>query len=198
MAQTQHNLDTSRNAQGKDVPALGGIRFGPAIAGALYLLLVGSAALALWTRQFPGELPRTLELAAPWVFLLFVACFALYRLSLVRAKKYPAFKALFQIGAALLFFTLLLPAARKGFDPPADPLEALMQDPSPRVRALAAEVARYRPDGVRYRRELVQSLRDPDINVRAEAHRSLVQLSGVDLGPSEDPAAVKAWREKVY
>lgn len=175
---------------------MGALRVGPALTGALYLLLVGSAALALWVRQVPGALPPKLEVAAPWVFLAFAIGFAAYRLALVRAKKYPAAKALFQIGATVLFFMLLLPSSKGRFAEPADPLEVLLVDRNPEVRALAAEVSRHRMDGEKYLPRLAQALRDPSPEVRREAHRSLVALTGVDLGPPEDERAVEAWNER--
>jgi transglutaminase-like putative cysteine protease len=189
------NLSSDEEAQAAP-PGLGRVRAGPPLAAALYLLLVGSAALAMWVKGVPGALPRQLELAAPWVFLTFAVCFAVYRLVLVRAGRYPVFKAFFQIGAALLFFTLLLPQARLRYDPSGDPLEALLADRDPRVRSLAAEVARHRPDPGRYASELAEALRDPDERVRTQAHRSLVEITGTDLGSPEDDAAVRAWQER--
>lgn len=182
--------------QAEQPPRLGGIRAGPALAGILYVLLVGSAALALWAREFPSVLPPGLARAAPWVFLAFIVCFSAYRLSLVRAKKYPPFKAFFQIGAAALFFVLLLPAKSRGLAGPEDELARLMLDSNPHVRALSAEVVRYRPGGEKYGSLLVQSLKDPDPDVRAQAHRSLVQIAGTDLGAPESEGAIKKWGER--
>jgi hypothetical protein len=122
--------------------------------------------------------------------------FAAYRLAVVRARKYPAVKAFFQIGAAALFFTLLLPSARGRFRAPGDDLGELLRDPNPKVRALAAEVVRHRPDAQKYGSVLVQSLEDPDSRVRDEAHRSLVQIAGTDLGGPDDGGAVKAWGDR--
>jgi hypothetical protein len=130
------------------------------------------------------------------VFLAFAVVFTLYRLTLVRAKKYPVSKAFFQIGAAILFFTLLLPrggpmAAQR------DSLERLISDSDPRVRALAVEVAAYRPDGPRYAPRVARALEDPDEAVREHAHAALVKLnSGTDLGPPSDAAALKAWKDR--
>ena len=182
--------------QAQQPPRWGGIRAGPALAGLLYVLLVGSAALALWVREFPGVLPRGLGRAAPFVFLAFVGVFAAYRLAVVRAGKYPAFKAFFQIGAATLFFMLLLPSSKGPFRAPADDIVELLRDPNPRVRALAAEVARHRPDAQKYGSLLAQSLEDPDRRVREEAHRSLVQIAGEDLGAPDDGPAVEAWGDR--
>ena len=182
--------------QAQQPPRWGGIRAGPALAALLYVLLVGSAALALWVRESPGTFPRGLGTAAPFVFLAFVAVFAAYRLAVVRAGKYPAFKAFFQIGAATLFFMLLLPSSRGPFRPHGDDVAELLRDPNPRVRALAAEVARHRPDAQKYGSLLTQALKDPDRRVREEAHRSLVQIAGEDLGGAEDGRAVEAWGDR--
>jgi hypothetical protein len=176
-------------------PELGGVRAGPALAATLYVLLVGSAVLSLAAHQYPGALPRLLSEAAPWVFLAFAAVFTLYRLTLVRAKKYPVSKAFFQIGAAVLFFTLLLPRSGPAGDR-RDSLERLIADPDPKVRALAVEVAGYRPDGTRYAARLVRALEDTDEAVRDRAHAALVRLNGADLGPPADAAAVNAWKDR--
>lgn len=199
MSEGSDKINSQRDAQAgapKEPPRLGGVRFGPTLAGALYVLLVLSAALALWVRSGEGRPPVQVAQAAPWVFLAFVIVFALYRFGLVRARRYPAFKAFFQVGAALLFFMLLLPGNRMGFAPGVrGELPELLRDSNPDVRAVAAEVARYRGDK-RVAPSLVDALSDPDARVRAEAHRSLVQLSGEDLGSPEDPEARRAWRER--
>ena len=51
------------------------------------------AGLAFFGRSFPGRLPISLERVTPWVFAVFVACFAVYRFGLASARKYPASKA---------------------------------------------------------------------------------------------------------
>jgi hypothetical protein len=175
-------------------PRLGGWRVAPAFAGALYALLVASAALALWVSQVPEAVPPALSAAVPWIFLAFVAAFAAYRLALVRARRYPASKALFQIGTAVLFFMLLLPRARVATE--QDALGRLLRHGDPAVRALAAEAVRHRPDGARHARLLVEQLGDPDGRVRAEAHTSLVALAGADLGPPGDAEARRRWKER--
>jgi hypothetical protein len=192
----QPNLSSGMETQLEQPPRWRGIQAGPALAGLLYVLLVGSAALALWVREFPAVLPPGLARAAPFVFLVFVGCFAGYRLALVSSRKYPPFKAFFQIAAATLFFMLLLPSARTPHLQPEDDLAELLLDSNPKVRALAAEVTRYRPDAPRYGSLLVRTLEDPDRRVRAEAHRSLVQIAGTDLGEPDNEAAVKAWGER--
>lgn len=187
----------SQNLPGQvagEPPAVAGVRFGPALAGGLYLLLVGSAILALGAQQFPGVVPNGLAQVAPWLFLVFVLVFALYRLRLVQAKKYPAFKAFFQLGVALVFLVLLFargPVERPG----GDDLVSLMSAPSFQVRRVAAELAGYRPGAERYGKELVRLLSDRDLRVRVAAHGSLVRIAGRDLGPPDSPEAVRAWEE---
>ncbi len=172
------------------------MKFGPVLAGVLYLLLVFSAALALWVRRFPGRLPLQLERGAPWLFLVFLAVFALYRLGLMRARKYPAAKGFFQIGAGLLFFMLLLPGTKRTYDAPSSDVGQLLLDTNPKVRALAAEVARHREDSPTFVKPLVQALHDDDPKVRDEAHRSLVAITGQDLGNPETEAGVQAWETR--
>jgi hypothetical protein len=140
-----------------------------------------------------------LEQAAPWVFLAFVLLFGWYRWALVRAGKYPAFKAFFQVGAGVLFFTLLLPGARDVYEPPPEESDvvSLLSHPEARVRAIAAELSRYRPASPELSHELVKALKDSDRNVRREAHESLVEIHGSDLGDPERPGGVEAW-EKQY
>lgn len=181
---------------GDETPHVGKLRFGPALAAALYFLLLGSAALALAARRFPDAVPEAVAAAAPAVFLAFLVCFTGYRLVLVRARKYRAGKAFFQVGTGALFFMLLLPWSKPRDQVPTDSLEALLSDARPEVRALAAEAAGFRPDGARHASRLVASLGDSDETVRREAHRSLVKLTGADLGPPGDPAAVQAWKAR--
>lgn len=192
MNSPQDNLSSGNARQGQ----AGGFRFRPPLAAVLYLLLVASAAVALGARRFPGLFPRALELLGPFLFLMFLICFAVYRGALVRAGKYPTSKAFFQIGAAALFFTLLLPAAKRQYEPPPGDLDVLLTDDNPKVRAIAAEVIGYRADGAKRAPQLVKALRDPDPHVREEAHRSLVRLAGEDLGSGQTDAEIELWETR--
>src|SRR5437764_13256258 len=69
------NLSRMGRAQGQQPPTVAGIRAGPALTSVLYLLLAGSAALALWVRGYPGQAPLGVERLAPWALLAFVAAF---------------------------------------------------------------------------------------------------------------------------
>lgn len=191
----EHNLSRGPASQ-VPAPSVGGLRLGPGLGVALYVLLVASAGLAFFGRRFPGRLPVSLEQVTPWVFAVFVACFAVYRFGLANARKYPASKAFFQVGLAVVVFLLLLPSSRAPYVPAGTAPDQALGDPDPRLRALAAEVARYRPEGRSYVPALVLALSDPDPTVRAQAHASLVRLTGVDLGAPETPGAVDAWKRR--
>jgi hypothetical protein len=190
------HVNGAPQAQGQEAPHLGGVRAGPALAGALYTLLALSALLSFWAQESPGAVPTALGRAAPWFFLAFAGCFAVYRVVIVRARKYPAFKAFFQIGAALFFFVVLVSPRGKPADAGGDAWDALMADADPRVRALAVEVAGYRPGGSQYASRLVRALGDPDGAVRREAHAALVRMTGRDLGDPGQPAGLAAWQER--
>jgi hypothetical protein len=182
---------------GGEAPLLAGIRLGPGPGLVLYVLLVGAAGLAFFGKEFPGRLPGVVERVTPFVFGAFVALFASYRFALVRSRKYPSFKAFYQVGLAVVVFLLLLPSARASYGPlPRPGLGMDLADNNARVRALAAEVVRHRPDAARYAPALVTALEDEDPDVRLEAHRSLVQIAGVDLGSPDDVGAIKRWRQR--
>ncbi len=176
---------------------MGGVKVRPVLALALYALLVVSGAAALWSQRNPETAPVAVAKGAPWVFLAFAIGFAAYRFSLVAAKHYSAFKAFFQVAIAFAAFFLLLrpdmqPGATATSHAVATDLAGLYRDPDPTVRALAAEVARYRPDGQASAKALVPLLADENEHVRTVAHQTLVQFnSGTDLG--SDP---KAWAER--
>jgi len=122
--------------------------------------------------------------------------FAVYRLALVRAKKYPAAMGLFQIGLGALVWVLLLPGTRQRIGrEEGDEVQVLMRSSDPRVRALAAEVAGDRGNP-RYAADLVERLDDSDPAVRRAAHAALVRLLRTDVSPGEEgPAAQQKWRQ---
>jgi hypothetical protein len=176
-----------------DEPSVVGMRVRPKLALALYALLVVSAATALWTQNNAGVAPVWVERGAPWVFLAFVIGFGAYRLALVSAGRYSAFKAFFQIFVAVLFFLLLLLPGSPFVKVPSNaaPLASLLRDPDPKVRALAAEVAGYRRDATAAPL-LVILLSDSDPAVATQAHAALVRLNdGGDLGTEPAP-----WKER--
>jgi hypothetical protein len=191
----EDNLSSQAGSQ-VVVPRIAGIRLGPGLGVALYALLVAAAALSFFGRRFPGRLPEEVERVTPFVFGAFLICFAIYRFGLANARKYPAGKAFFQVGLAVVVFLLLLPSSRPASVPAGTGLEEALHDLDPRVRALGAEVARYRPEGKHYVPALVEALSDPDPSVRAQAYASLVRLTGVDLGNPEVAGSIEAWRRR--
>jgi hypothetical protein len=167
----------------------------PSLTLVLYALLVLSAAVALWAQRSPNDVPYVVAHAAPWVFLVFAVGFAAYRFALVAAKRYSAFKAFFQVAVTAVFFLVLLPSMQPAVTAQhasSQDLAGLLHDSDPRVRSLAAELARYRQGGPEVARGLVAALNDSDEEVRRVAHESLVQLNGgQDLGSTAD-----AWSKR--
>ena len=175
-----------------------GLTFIRTLRPALYVLLVASALLTFWAGSEIGgrELPRWAASAAPVLFAVFLVVFAVYRLALVRAKKYPAAMGLFQIGLGALVWVLLLPGTRQGIGrEQGDEVQVLLRSSDPRVRALAAEVAGYRA-AAQYAADLVDRLDDSEPAVRSAAHAALVRIVGQDATPGQEgPAAQQKWRE---
>lgn len=67
----------------------------------------------LWLLWDVGELPLWAALAPPVLFFCFMVVFAIDRLHAVRARSLPAHRAMFHVGASVLFFMLLLPRPSK-------------------------------------------------------------------------------------
>lgn len=179
-----------------------GLAFVRILRPALYLLLVASALLSFWAgsergqSQMPGWAPGL----APLLFALFLGIFAVYRLALVRARRYPAVPAVFQVFLGALVLVLLLPATRRELSQPAgaDDVAALLTAGDPRVRALAAEVAGGRAGGQRWARLLLERLSDSEPRVRSAARAALARLAGSDpTAGLPDDAAASRWREEV-
>lgn len=172
----------------------------PGLTVFLWVLLVASAAAALSVQSGALGLSREARAAAPWVFLAFAVGFSVYRLALTSVHKYSPAKAFFQVGIAAIFTMLLFLGAgaeRRSGQAASQDLAAALQDPNPTVRALAAELARFRPDGAVHARALVAALADRDPAVSAAAHASLVVLNqGVDLGPPSDGGARARWAQR--
>jgi hypothetical protein len=185
--------------QGDDVPSVAGVRFRPALTLLLYVLLVASAAAALGVQSGTLNASAEARAAAPWAFLAFAVGFGAYRLALASVKKYSAGKAFFQVGVTAIFcMVLFLSAQTRQLAPgaPVDDLAAALSHQNPTIRAFAAELVRYRPQGAQHGKLLVKLLGDHDDAVRAAAHESLVALNGgVDLGPAGDPQAIAKWGE---
>lgn len=146
--------------------------------------------------RFPGA-----ALAIPPVLLaLFVLGFGGYRLTLVRAGRYPAGKALVQLGLMVLVLAVIVGIALDRPRPAAGdaPVELarVLASSDPDTRALAAEAVRHRPRAVALAEvpRLVALLDDPAPEVRRQAHASLAALAGTDAGGA-GPGATARWRE---
>lgn len=172
------------------------MRVRPFVPVVLYAFLGSSAGLALWAQSNPGAVPVLLAQVAPWLFLVFAVGFAVYRLALVTARKYSPFKAFFQVAVSAVFFLLLLPTfGRVTQRASVNDIPSLLKDANPRVRILAAEVARHRPEGPSLVPALVEAMDDAEPAVRRAAYESARALTGKDLGSPEDPAARQAWKD---
>ena len=189
-------MNAAPTSQSPHEPRVAGVRVRPGLALGLYVLLLFSAGVALWAQRNPSA-PQLVSRASPFIFLAFAVGFAAYRLALVMARRYSAFKAFFQISLAALFFMLLLlPQVTPATVATGLPLTGLMADPDPRVRALAAEVAGYRREASAAS-SVAQLLDDPEASVRQAAHAALVRLNdGVDLGTADDSTASTTWKER--
>lgn len=163
------------------------------------LTLVGMPSLQRAVAQ--GRWP-SVALAAPLVLLtLFVVGFAGYRILLVRAGRYPAGKALVQIAVMAILLgvvggmTIGPGEITRPGEGPVD-LARLLRAADPEVRAMAAELVRYRSGDSALREvpRLIDLLGDRSSEVRRQARLSLAEVAGADLG--EGPEAQGRWRER--
>jgi hypothetical protein len=172
----------------------------------LFGLLLVSAALTLFglpelqRAVAAGRWPPIALAVPPALLALFVAGYAAYRLVLVRAGRYGAGKALVQVAGMFLVVAVVAGIAlRPGEGPPARrdfvPLAGPLASADPDVRALAAEVARYRSreQARAVAGRLVDLMDDPSVEVRRQAHAALVALAGSDAG-GQGPGAAARWR----
>jgi len=176
-----------------------------ALRAAAIVLLVLAAALTLLglpelgDEVANGHWPSAAVALPPTLLALFILGYAAYRLALVRAGRYPAGKALVHVGLMVLAlglvgsFTLERVATARAAQ---DPLARLLHANDPSVRAVAAEVVRHRPPDsvVRLAPRLVELLGDGNLDVRRQAHASLVALAGEDLG--DGPESAPRWRAR--
>lgn len=177
----------------------------------LFALLLLSAVLTLvglpelQREVAAGRFPHA-ALALPPAFLaLFIVGYAAYRFMLVRAGRYPAGKALVQIGLMVLVLGVIAGIALERGQPsagdgPVD-LGRALGSADPDARAMAAELVRHRPReaGLSQVRRLVELLGDSSPEVRRQARASLVQLAGEDVagtGRDESGRWLIYWRDR--
>jgi hypothetical protein len=179
--------------------ALRWILYGLLLA-ATWLTLLGVPELARAVGE--GRWPRAALAVPPAVLALFIAGYAVYRFALVRAGRYPAGKALVHVGLMLVVLGVIAgmvrdrAATQRTLSADGPDLSAPLRAHDPTVRALAAELVRHRPReaAARYVPDLVVLVEDPAPEVRRQAHASLVELAGTDVG-GEGPGAAARWRE---
>lgn len=195
-------LDPARQAGAAEHPKLRarvGLAFVRTLRPALYVLLAVSALLSFWAggELFGRAPPPWSHSLAPALFGVFLVVFSVYRLALVRARRYPAAVGLFQIGLGALLWALLLPGVRQGLSRggQGDAVPELLSSSEPRLRAAGAELAGLREGGQRYAQALVDRLDDAEPQVRAAARRALAHLAGFDVAAGLDDAeAARRWR----
>ncbi|MCL2011366.1 MAG: hypothetical protein FWG75_01050 [Cystobacterineae bacterium] len=171
---------------------------------ATYLLLAVSAVFALWVQRNPGKFPSGWESAAPWLFLSFAVLFSAQSILKVVLKQSSFVRSFMHMGIAAAFLMVLflgMPKITKvkGSLAATTPyeMEHLLADTDERIRVLAAELARYRPEGLQLAPALVKALGDPSVRVRETAHASLVYLNGgADLGALGSEDGIHAWKQR--
>ncbi|MCL2178364.1 MAG: hypothetical protein FWC28_00745 [Proteobacteria bacterium] len=179
----------------------GGLRL---LTQATYLLLAVSAVFVLWVQRNPGGFPASWERAAPWLFLSFAILLSAQSILKVVLGQSSLVRSLMHIGIAAAFLMVLflgVPKINRFGNALATAttheMERLLVDPDERIRVLAAELVRYRPEGLELAPVLVKALEDASFRVRETAHASLVRLNGdVDLGDSESPDGISAWKRR--
>ena len=156
-------------------PHVGKLHPGPVLGVVLYALLAISLAVALLGERAP-LLPAPWAAAAPIAFALFLVLFAIYRFALIRAGRYPFGRALFQVGAGLLFLAVLLHRNPPVVSVRADALPQLLASPDALVRRLGCELGRYRPDGAASLPLLREHASRDLPSVRAECEKTVQAL----------------------
>jgi hypothetical protein len=144
--------------------------------------------------------PAALALPAG-LLAIFAVGYAAYRIALVRAGRYPAGKALFRIAlmaavvGAAAGIVLIPPQGGAPREAAVD-LAPSLRSSDPDVRALAAELVRFRsrPQAISYADQLIELLGDGSHEVSRQARLSLISLAGRDVGGS-GPDAASRWRE---
>jgi len=176
---------------------------------ATYILLAVSAVFALWVQRSPGKFPAGWERAAPWLFLSFAILLSAQSIVKVLLKQSPFARSLMHIGVAAAFLMVLffgvpqmnVPKLNRADASPVVAMnyeiEQLLSDKDERIRVLAAELARYRPEGLQLVPALLKASGDTSLRVRRAAHASLVHLNGgIDLGGVESPDGMSAWKQR--
>jgi hypothetical protein len=163
---------------------------GQVIRLAVYLMLVLSAVTgfvfneSLWVSYHHGETPLWVPLLAPGLFTAFVLAYTVDRWLLVRRRHYPLSRALFQVAAALVFLTLLLPQQASEMGKKPRLAEGVVQGPAMwllahadgKVRASACGVLKGHYPGEVMDRVASLAQHDPDTDVRTNCELALERI----------------------
>jgi len=146
------------------------------------------------------------ESAAPWLFLSFAVLLSAQSIVKVLLKQTSFARSFMHIGIAAAFLMVLFFGMPPRNVPPSNKvelsaagyeIERLLLDTDERIRVLAAELARHRPEGLKLAPALIRALGDSSSHVRKTAHASLVHLNGgVDLGTSDSQDGMRAWKQR--
>ena len=137
----------------------------------------------LWRAWRAGTLPVWAPLAPPVTFAAFVVVYMVDRYLLVLRRRYSASRALWQVGFALVFLTLLLPSQatelrqiRSHVGGAIEPAQLLLEHDDPQVReaACALLASRFAPEI--YERVQGMAHHDPSATVRAGCAAALEKL----------------------
>ena|GEM_PF-2384006 len=174
------------------------LRIGMYVLAALAALATLQLAPALKGAVSRGALQSFWLKVPTLIYVLFVIVYALDRFWLVRRRNYPAGKALFQVGFALIF-SLIVPNAVMRAPPEVTVHEEVLdksggynalEDPRAEARvnlALALGFEGLSPERVK---TLVYLLDDSDERVKLAARRVLSKWSGI---PMVQPFGIRAW-----
>ncbi len=173
-----------------------------AVRVGVYVMLVTSAVFAffldgvLWAKARDGSLPVWAPLIPVITFTAFVAIYVVDRWLLIKKQQYPVVRALFQVGIAVAFLSLLWPGQaselkRARQTKPKDPAAALLWHRDAPVRAAACELLglRMQADSAPRMAELVHD--DPSQAVRAACSQALTRLDVVGERPGDAEGATR-------
>jgi HEAT repeat protein len=171
---------------------------------ALYVLAALSAAAALFIEPAVEGAVRRGALAKHWLFLpisifaLFLVAYAVDRVLLVRRRRYPAGRALFQVAFGVVFAAMLLPSTLRDYQANATSTRpgqgTLLAHPDPEVRATACLAMAFDGPSAEAAGRLIGMLDDPEERVRSAAAAVLGRWSGL---PPGELSGIRAWASAI-
>ena len=153
---------------------------GKAMVILLYSLLLLSAVLSL-VSYASSAVPDSIRQVVPVSFAVFYVIFVIYRAVLIRRRRYPMPKGVFQVGMGALFLVLLFnfsfqqKSASDSDTRPLKPLKELLRHEDPSVRALACDAfgTLSKADQAAAMDDLKKLLNDRNAAVRSHADKAL-------------------------